>query len=266
MLPLSCPQVGAIRFDGRDRIEARLRLQQAQHAAASNPGPARALTHRSDDEEVYIAQLIQRAKLLNGPFQRCVVEAVGRLVGAAWNGPVGPDDGDNAGSGAVGEAGPVVFAGLGGVAVHSAGLKSAERMREKLLEYAPPHPGGRWPLCANITDPVRASVVCQGGAACMVRVVEWFVGGGGGVGAGGGGLPVVRVKNKFSGEARVTDGYRDVSLAVLYTHGSGLAIVGEIQIHDARLFDLKSKASARILRPVLIRTFWCGSCVRCVLA
>ena len=37
------------------------------------------------------------------------------------------------------------------------------------------------------------------------------------------------------------DGYRDVSLSVLYTHPSGLAIVGEIQIHDATLFELKCR-------------------------
>ena len=30
--------------------------------------------------------------------------------------------------------------------------------------YEPPHPRGQWPLCANIVDPVRTSVVCSGPA------------------------------------------------------------------------------------------------------
>jgi hypothetical protein len=46
-------------------------------------------------------------------------------------------------------------------------------MREKLAEYAAE--GAAWPLCANILDPVRASVVC-GGPGQMVEVAEWFLG------------------------------------------------------------------------------------------
>jgi hypothetical protein len=44
---------------------------------------------------------------------------------------------------------------VGEVVVHSAPPKTAARMLTKLLEYAPPHPKSRWPLAANILDPVR---------------------------------------------------------------------------------------------------------------
>jgi hypothetical protein len=53
--------------------------------------------------------------------------------------------------------------GSGLVAVHSAPVKSVERMREKLLEYARAgDPWAGWPLTANILDPIRASIVCNG--------------------------------------------------------------------------------------------------------
>ncbi len=35
--------------------------------------------------------------------------------------------------------------------------------------------------------------------------------------------------------------YRDLMLSVLYTGDQGLKIVGEIQLHDARMFALKVK-------------------------
>jgi hypothetical protein len=82
----------------------------------------------------------------------------------------------------------------GWVEVHLAGVKAAARMREKLGKYAPPHPRARWPLSANILDPVRVSVVC-GGPSQVLEAVEWFmrldpdqrrV------------MAVVRAKNKFS--------------------------------------------------------------------
>ena len=53
---------------------------------------------------------------------------------------------------------PCTFAGgMAAVEVRPAPVKRAERIREKLGEYAPPHPRGRWPLAANILDPVRCS-------------------------------------------------------------------------------------------------------------
>ena len=53
-------------------------------------------------------------------------------------------------------------AGPGLVEVHPGPVKRLSRMRAKLAEYAPPHPRGVWPLAANMLDPVRTSVVCDG--------------------------------------------------------------------------------------------------------
>ena len=41
-----------------------------------------------------------------------------------------------------------------------------------LSRYAPPHPRGTWPLCANILDPIRVSVVVAGGAGNIVQVLS----------------------------------------------------------------------------------------------
>jgi hypothetical protein len=43
-----------------------------------------------------------------------------------------------------------------------------------------------------------------------------------------GGLSVCRVKNKFASGAEAEDGYRDISLSVLYQDKSGLSIIGEV--------------------------------------
>jgi len=37
------------------------------------------------------------------------------------------------------------------------------------------------------------------------------------------------------------DGYRDLMLCVLYSGTSGLRIIGEIELHDARMHRLKLK-------------------------
>ncbi len=55
--------------------------------------------------------------------------------------------------------------GPGQVWVFAGPVKSAARMREKLGEYA--LEGAPWPLCAQILDPVRASVVCSGPAQIL---------------------------------------------------------------------------------------------------
>ena len=48
------------------------------------------------------------------------------------------------------------------VVVRAAPIKRLARMREKIAKYTPPHPRSRWPLTANILDPIRSSVVCKG--------------------------------------------------------------------------------------------------------
>ena len=42
------------------------------------------------------------------------------------------------------------------------------------------------------------------------------------------GLTLCRVKNKFARSAEAEDGYRDVSLSLLFSHASGLRVVGEV--------------------------------------
>ncbi len=54
------------------------------------------------------------------------------------------------------------------------------------------------------------------------------------------GLPVVRVKNKFAARCSSEyDGYRDLMVCVLFTGSHDLRIIGELQIHDRRLHNLK---------------------------
>jgi len=55
-------------------------------------------------------------------------------------------------------------------------------------------------------------------------------------------LQVCRIKNGFAlPRAEVSDGYRDVKLFLLFTGPGGLRIVGEVQVHDRDLFDLKQR-------------------------
>jgi len=138
--------------------------------------------------------------------------------------------------------------------VHSASVKTAARMKEKLMSYAAPSNGNApsppqasdatktnemkthhdHPLTANILDPIRCTVVCKG-AKEILEHARWLIEEGEELG-----LPVVRVKNKFSMEnSDEYDGYRDMMLCVLYTNSVGLSIVCEIQLHDARLHQLK---------------------------
>jgi hypothetical protein len=96
-----------------------------------------------------------------------------------------------------------VFVGRGRsrVEVYPAPVKTVKRMREKVLEYAgSAGEGAKWPLCANILDPVRASVVCSGPAE-ILEVLDWFLGRGERAAAVGERprlLPVCRIKNKFA--------------------------------------------------------------------
>jgi hypothetical protein len=85
------------------------------------------------------------------------------------------------------------------VGVCPAPTKTTARMREKLGEYAAE--GAAWPLTAQILDPVRASVVCQGPAE-ILEVAHWFLEEGRAAARGGrecqSRLKVCRVKNKFA--------------------------------------------------------------------
>lgn len=71
----------------------------------------------------------------------------------------------------------------------------------------------------------------------MMQTVRWFV-----ETQDHTGLIVCRIKNKFLlPDAEVEDGYRDVSLNVLFEAENGLKIIGEIQVHDRQLYELKSQ-------------------------
>ncbi len=125
------------------------------------------------------------------------------------------------------------------VEVISAPVKTLSRMKEKLKEYSVE--GAQWPLSAYILDPVRACVVCSGPKQ-ILGVLSWFAGCGDGQRVGDG-LVVCRLKNKFALPAEeLKGGYRDVMVFVVYTDPeSGLRIIGEIQVQDKVLHDLKSK-------------------------
>ena len=126
--------------------------------------------------------------------------------------------------------------GLGNFDVHTAPIKTMARMREKLLEYAAGD--AQWPLSANILDPIRASIVCDGATAIM-EVVGWFTKHGGEAG-----MRVCRIKNKFSfHQDELVGGYRDLMICLVFTGVSGLRIIGEIQVQDRTLHDLKQKVS-----------------------
>ena len=187
------PQVMAVRVGSSDRKEAQLQVsEQARRAGIDAAGPgvcgwALMLL----EEDVFIAQLTARARLLDAEFQARVLLAV-RAHAVPSDAQPTPAFRPSVRSG--GEALICSFAGgvTGLIAVHAAPPKRAVRIREKLGKYAAPDPRAVWPLCANILDPVRVSLVCEG-AAQMLEVLSWFT-----QGEAETGLQVCRVKNKFS--------------------------------------------------------------------
>ncbi len=108
-------------------------------------------------------------------------------------------------------------------------------MQEKLMEYSSAKHG--WPLSPNILDPVRASTVCRpvtdppgpglvrwAQAATLRRLL------------GGAGKEQVCFPSERAG-----GGYRDSTVYVVYEGSHGLKIIGEIQIQDRKLYNLKLK-------------------------
>ena len=120
-------------------------------------------------EEPFLAQLTIRASLLHGIFSDQVVRVISSHSASGMDPEaemLETQDGQPAQmlkrfmcSFAGGRAGPVE--------VHFAPLKTVARMREKLKEYTYPHPRSLWPLCANILDPVRLSIVCDGPSSML---------------------------------------------------------------------------------------------------
>ena len=254
-------QVRAIRISEEDIAEGQLRFSSKQPSSHSPLPPTPTLLATLGEEEVFLAQLSSRAMLLNVEFQAKVLDVV--------NGHAAPPRNDDGRStvevdaaaamsnqvmaassrghfltGSVStlprEASKVLCrfdCGEGSVVVHTAPPKGVARMREKMLENAPPHPQGRWPLSANILDPVRVSIVCCGSDQVM-QVARWFT-----EGEAETGLVVCRLKNSFAAACDIaaSGGYRDLKLFVLFEGAGGFRIVGEIQIHDMELYLLKLK-------------------------
>eukprot|EP00291_Cryptomonas_curvata_P027473 CAMPEP_0172208936 /NCGR_PEP_ID=MMETSP1050-20130122/34795_1 /TAXON_ID=233186 /ORGANISM="Cryptomonas curvata, Strain CCAP979/52" /LENGTH=560 /DNA_ID=CAMNT_0012888675 /DNA_START=1 /DNA_END=1683 /DNA_ORIENTATION=- len=228
-------QVGAVRVDPASVQEAVVGMARQREAQQSlTPSPTIC-------EDIFVSQLASRAALLNDAFQEAVAGVI-RRHSAVLND-----------SGYTGEPSAVIEGvqlkcdhslrvstifcceftqGMGFVEVHPAPVKTVTRMRTKLTEYAPPHPSSIWPLCANIMDPVRATIVCSSPAE-ILQVAGWFSNH-----EDETSLIVCRVKNKFSANTHVTDGYRDFQMCVVFTDANGLRIIGEIQVHDKQLHDL----------------------------
>jgi len=196
-------------------------------------------------EAVYIAQLHRRAVVLNSTFTAKVMDALS-VGGNALpqrsareshedNVSMSQEESTKSITGLI----PVEFVRQGQlIEVHvcKAPVKTQERMRDKLTQYVPPYPQSQWPLTAFIADPVRLSIVCSGPAHIM-ETVRWFLDT-----QHQSGLQVCRIKNAFAlPDDEVPDGYRDVSINVLFVDGDGLKIIGEIQVHDRSLYEFKNK-------------------------
>jgi hypothetical protein len=125
------------------------------------------------------------------------------------------------------------------VNVYFAPIKTKKRMEEKLKKYVFPHAWSTWPLAANIRDPIRLSIACDN-PRHILQIVRLFLSP-----QASTSLKVVRVKNKFlQSDEEVKSGLNglDLSLNALFEEpGSGLKIIGEIQVHDKKIQEVKSR-------------------------
>ena len=262
-------QVQAIRVSDVDIQEGQGQLQSSSDQQDSQVPRHPTLLATLGDEEVFLAQLHRRAMLLNRDFQDKIMDIVDSHAAQRRGEDGRPSvelDPATAMSRRVLAASCLANSrrqsdshhlmvpegatqvccrfdgGESNVVVHMAPPKTVGRMREKMLEYAPPHPRGIWPLSANILDPVRTSIVCYGSDQVM-QVARWFT-----EHEAKTGLVVCRLKNTFSADCDIqaTGGYRDLKLFVLFEGKSGSRIIGEIQIHDMPLYLLKLKVCVRL--------------------
>jgi hypothetical protein len=118
-------------------------------------------------------------------------------------------------------------------------IKTQERMKEKLLQYCFPHPWSKWPLTANIRDAIRLAIACDSPSQ-VLQIVRLFLSS-----QASTGLKVVRIKNKFlQDDEDVRKGLNglDLTLNVLFEEpASGLKIICEIQVHDRRIHEVKTR-------------------------
>jgi hypothetical protein len=122
------------------------------------------------------------------------------------------------------------------VNVYFAPIKTTHRMEEKLKKYCFPHAWSTWPLSANIRDPIRLSIACDN-PGHILQVARLLL--------SSPAMRVVRVKNKFlQSDEDVKSGLNglDLSLNALFEDPrSGLKIIGEIQLHDKKIQEVKSR-------------------------
>jgi hypothetical protein len=131
------------------------------------------------------------------------------------------------------------------IGLFAAPVKTISRMREKVAEYALNE--DTWPYSANILDPVRASIVCDGPNE-ILESFAWFESRNSATG-----LRICRVKNKFAFKnEELVGGYRDLMVSFVFEGIGGLNIIGEIQFHDRALHYLKRKVRVVLLDPVLL--------------
>lgn len=149
--------------------------------------------------------------------------------------------------------------GPASVDIYSAPVKTITRMREKILEYAKESKLGDnsdWPLCANILDPVRASIVCSGPSQ-ILQIYRWFADDSSLQASDVTQMTVCRIKNKFAFAKEELIGgcviiycssfnrskkfsiyifwtcrYRDLLFCVVFTGPYGLRIIGEVQVNN----------------------------------
>ena len=160
----------AIRVSETDRSEASLQAAAMERSGGGRRGATL-------EEEVFIAQLAARARLLNSEFQERVLGVVSAHSVTANQETLTSSKGCEelvAERLVKGSSSAMLccFEGgmTGSVEVHAAAPKQVQRMREKLHKYVAPHPKAVWPLSANILDPIRASVVCSGPSE-MIQVL-----------------------------------------------------------------------------------------------
>ena len=105
-------------------------------------------------------------------------------------------------------------------------VKTAERMREKAIEYRCDD-GKPFPASYSICDVNRCSIKCES----LDDVYDAFK-----LVQQSGAVEIVRIKNRFlplpEFDSRDTGGYRDMLVNVLFTDSqSGLAVIAEVQFH-----------------------------------
>mmetsp|Transcript_39653 Transcript_39653/g.124615 ORF Transcript_39653/g.124615 Transcript_39653/m.124615 type:complete len:715 (-) Transcript_39653:130-2274(-) len=218
-------QVRAIRVEEEDRKESSLHKKLETWRRLSTGS----LMLR---EDVFISQLHSRAVLLNDSFHSKLVDV---LKAHAAECEVERPAGRAAGQGAKGVRIACHFDdGVHPIEFVPAAVKKKPRMAEKVMEYAAAEEeDAGWPYSRRVLDPVRASVICNR-PSHMAQVYRWLTS------QGKTGMRVCRVKNKLSLE-EAPDGYRDIMVCLLFEGEGGLNIIGEVQIHDRKIYECKVK-------------------------